>query len=229
MKIIIVFATFKEAEYILKTYNPDYKNNANLINIVESEKINIDILITGIGIVNTTYKLTKYADNYNLILNAGIAGAFNKNIKLGEPVFVKNEILADFGVIDENSFKTAKELMFDENQYIENDSENISQSFEILKKCTGITVNSVSAKKEIINNWTKIYNPDIETMEGYAVAYIAKNEKIKSIQIRAISNYIGERNKEKWEVDLAIQNYSDIIINYVNSLIKDSVANNLNI
>ena len=50
-------------------------------------------------------------------------------------------------------------------------------------------------------------------MEGAAMHYVCLMEKIPFLQLRSISNYIGERNKRKW-------NMNESIINLNNELIK---------
>ena len=59
----------------------------------------IHILITGVGITNTTYYLTRYltqwsgliAEKPSLVVQAGIAGAFDQTLSLGEGVEVSSE------------------------------------------------------------------------------------------------------------------------------------------
>ena len=59
MKILIVAATTKE--------------------INENNLIDYDVLITGVGMVNTVFSLTKYLHNHtpDIIINVGISGAYN--------------------------------------------------------------------------------------------------------------------------------------------------------
>ena len=43
---------------------------------------------------------------------------------------------------------------------------------------------------------------------------------IPFLQIRAVSNYIGERDKEKWKMKEAINNLNQTILKYVDKLYK---------
>jgi futalosine hydrolase len=45
---------------------------------------------------------------------------------------------------------------------------------------------------------------DIESMEGAALHYVALLENIPFLQIRSLSNFAGERDKSKWEMNKAI-------------------------
>ena len=63
---------------------------------------NIDILITGIGLTATTYCLLKQLQlkRPDLVIQAGVAGCFDKKIPLGTVVAVKKETIADQSVIE---------------------------------------------------------------------------------------------------------------------------------
>jgi futalosine hydrolase len=43
-------------------------------------------------------------------------------------------------------------------------------------------------------------------MEGAALHYICLQQKIKFLQLRSISNTVGERDKQKWEMKKATTN-----------------------
>jgi futalosine hydrolase len=53
------------------------------------------------------------------------------------------------------------------------------------------------------------YHPDIETMEGAAFFYVCSRENIPFLAIRAVSNKVELRNREKWNIPLAINNLSE--------------------
>ncbi len=52
----------------------------------------------------------------------------------------------------------------------------------------------------MIQFYRDTFNPVTESMEGAALHYVCLMEKIPFLQIRSISNYIGERNKKKWDM-----------------------------
>ena len=47
---------------------------------------------------------------------------------------------------------------------------------------------------------------NIETMEGAALHYVCLSERIPFLQLRCVSNYVGERDKSKWALREAIMN-----------------------
>ncbi len=54
-------------------------------------------------------------------------------------------------------------------------------------------------------------------MEGAAFHYVCLQEKIPFLQLRAISNYVGERNKANWNLNEAIRNLNKKLIEIVGS------------
>jgi futalosine hydrolase len=55
-------------------------------------------------------------------------------------------------------------------------------------------------------------------MEGAALHYVARESNIPFIQIRAISNYIGERDKSKWQMKIAIDHLNQTLLQYIDHL-----------
>ena len=74
---------------------------------VTSDKIsNLPILITGIGMVNTAINLTKELNNndYDLVINMGVAGCFSDEIKIGDVVEVVEDYFSEIGFEDGDYF-----------------------------------------------------------------------------------------------------------------------------
>ena len=89
-----------------------------------------------------------------------------------------------------------------------------------MKTVTGITVNEISTRPERIQQLIKKYNPLLESMEGAAFHYVGRQANIPFLQIRSVSNYIGERNKANWKLKESIANLNQVIIKYVEKLYK---------
>ena len=71
-----------------------------------------DVLITGIGLTASTYSISKrlHINKPDLVIQAGVAGCFSKNIPLGGVVAVKQDTIADQSVIELNELKTLFDL-----------------------------------------------------------------------------------------------------------------------
>jgi futalosine hydrolase len=64
------------------------------------------------------------------------------------------------------------------------------------------------------------YKASLESMEGAALHYMGRDLHIPFIQIRAVSNYVGERNKAKWKMKEAIYNLNETLLQYLDALHK---------
>ena len=83
-----------------------------------------------------------------------------------------------------------------------------------------MTVNTLTDNAEKILSLIKKFNPEIETMESAAIFDFCTKESIPFIVIRAISNSVGERDKSKWHISLAVRNLWLTLYNFLNSLAK---------
>lgn len=172
-----------------------------------------DVLITGVGLTATTYSLTKriYTKKPDLILQAGIAGCFNKEFSLAKVVAVKNEAIGDLGVEENGKFNSLFDLKLDDatafpwtNGRLCNNSEILQQSG--LPVVNSVSINEITTSRKKINYYKNIVDADIESMEGAALHYVALMENIPFLQLRSLSNFVGERDKSKWLMKKAIVN-----------------------
>ena len=81
MKTLIVSATYSEINPLIERMGLVNKHDEFLSSYIFDDK-EFDILITGIGIASTAYRMGKLLgkNKYDFALNLGIAGSFNKNI-----------------------------------------------------------------------------------------------------------------------------------------------------
>ena len=183
--------------------------------------VEIHILIGGIGTAFMAYKLTKTLSlhKYSFVINAGIGGAFSSLYALGEVVNVHNEIFAGIGLLDKDKFTnlfemnllTEGEFPFTKN-FLHNFSLINNKVVEALPLANGVTVNTLFTNTMGVDLRYEKINPHIETMEGAAVFYVCLMEHIPFVQIRAISNYVGETNKNLWKIPLAVENLHKTLI-----------------
>jgi futalosine hydrolase len=182
---------------------------------------NIDILVTGIGLTASTYHLSKQLalKKYELVIQAGVAGSFDLNVGPGQVLAIKQDSIADQSVVELEKLKTVFDLnLVPQDQYPYKKGWLINPGREILKATKlkivkGVSVNQISTSKQMIKFYRDTFDPVTESMEGAALHYVCLMENIPFLQIRSISNYIGERNKKKW-------NMMDSIINLNDSLVR---------
>jgi len=214
MKILVVSATEKE---IFPTLNK--------IKSFNQDDLEVEILVTGIGAVFTTYLLTRKLSEreYDLVINAGIAGSFNPDLNIGDTVYVESDQFADLGFEDKDKFYTIFEKGFiPENQFPFKNAllENPYEFDFDLKKVSGITVNTTHGCEKSIDLFKNKFKVDIETMEGAGFFYVCLNEGVIFFQIRTISNYVEERNEANWNIPLAIKNLNQQLLEIIDVIVK---------
>ena len=186
---------------------------------------NIDILVTGVGLTATSYSLTRQLSlkRPGLVIQAGLGGCFDKNKKLGTVFVVRNELIADMGVIESTGWATVFDLgLARQNAYPFSRGRLINKNPILgkikLPKVTGISVNEVTTSRQKMNMYGKKFAPVVESMEGAAFHYVSLMEKIPFLQLRAASNYAGERNKKNWKIQESITNLNQELLRLLYSI-----------
>lgn len=218
MNCLLVAATAKEIYAFLEQYRSDTgKTFAG---------DHIDVLITGIGLTATTYSLTRhfYLKRPELVIQAGIAGCFDTTIPLGTVLAVKQDAIADESVVEAKQLKTLFDMgLVQPGQFPYQKGWLVNPAAALLKKTRlktvkAISVNQISTSRPMIRQYEQVFQPVIETMEGAALHYVCLCENVPFLQLRSVSNYIGERNKTKWQMKEAIGNLNKELIRLLQSL-----------
>lgn len=197
MKLLVVAATQAEIAPLLSYFK--------LANNQFAQSDRFDVLITGVGMTATAFALGKHlSTSYNMVLNLGIAGSFDKDIPLGSLVNITQDTFAELGAEDNENFLTINQLGFGENTFYAKSDVKIN-----LPSVSAITVNKVHGNEKSINRIKTLFNPQCESMEGAAVLFACTQQNLKCLQIRSISNYVEKRNKDNWKIGLAIKNLND--------------------
>lgn len=206
MNILVVFPSALEAQNfsVLTTHN-------------------VNVLVSGIGGFATMYSLTKYCteNRPDFIIHAGICGAFDETLQLGEVVNVMIDHFADFGVFENGKWKTGFEMglvsshkvPFTEGQLVAPNND-----FADYPKVIGVTSQTITTTNEQKKLLFNKFQACIETMEGAYVHYVCIKEDIPFVHLRAVSNYVGERDKSKWMTRQAIENLHEQISTVIQSI-----------
>lgn len=181
--------------------------------------VRIDVLITGVGMVNTAYTMARYINShYDFCINAGIAGSFNYDIKIGEVVNVVKDELCEMGAENDNDFIKWEDLALGGQSVFQCNNVTMLTTLNELKKVNGITVNTVHGNTSNIIKVKQLFNPDVESMEGAAFFRSCERKVDFPIQIRTISNYVEKRDKSKWNIPLAINNLNEAVIKIIEEI-----------
>ncbi|MCR8559431.1 futalosine hydrolase [Mucilaginibacter sp. BJC16-A38] len=178
------------------------------------------LLVTGVGMTATAFALGRHlsSNKYDLILNLGIAGSFDRGIALGDVVEITQDTFAELGAEDDTNFLPIADMGFGEATYYPSkklaDLYNLFNTFN-LTQATAITVNTVHGNEASIQKVAERLGPQIESMEGAAVFYACKQFDVPCMQIRAVSNYVEKRNRANWNIGLAIKNLNTFAIEFL--------------
>jgi len=193
-----------------------------------SAKFEIIPLVTGVGSVSTLWAMKQWIDTNgkpDLVINAGIAGSYREEFSIGDVVMPVSDCFADSGIEDGENFLTLAEArLTGANEFPYHDGllyADTSYSVRlkvILKPVRAITVNTATGSETTKKRLLKKFNPDIETMEGATFFYLCSREKIPFLALRAISNMVERRNKNNWDIALALNNLSEKLIDVLLTL-----------
>lgn len=218
MNCLLVAATANEIAPFLE----HYRNTEKRWHI----DMNIDVLITGAGMTATTYQLVKQFNlkRPDLVLQAGITGCFDKKVPLGSVVVIKQDVIADESVVEQKKLHSLFDLkLASKNQSPYKNGCLINPGTGMIKRSklkvvNAISVNHITTSGQMVAFYKEKFNPVTESMEGAALHYVCLMEKISFLQVRAVSNYIAERNKKNWKIKESITNLNNELIRLLESL-----------
>lgn len=222
MKLLIVAATRMEIKPL-----EDYLLKLDQQGLLQLHAI--ELMITGAGMVQTSFRLGKMLplDNWDLAINLGICGSFNRQLPPGTTVHVVSDTFGDMGAEDGDDFRDAFDIGLTDkdafpfmNGWINNLAATKYELVQLLPAVKGITMNTVSGNEINIRKLENKFAADIESMEGAAFMYCCKVESIPCLQIRAVSNYIERRDKNHWNIPLAISKLNETAIRLLQEIVN---------
>lgn len=213
MKILLVAATKMELEHLEKLGIKDSSHQFKLA-------------VGGVGLVATTYAIMKEISwsAPDLIIQAGIAGSFTPLIPTGAAVVVEKEIVADLGVYEKSVYQDIFQMRLVEKNTLPyqegclvNPHTTLIEKTSLLR-VSAVSVNEITTDEKRRSLFLNSYHADIETMEGAALHHVCILQQIPFVQIRGISNRVGERNKENWKINEAMLAVSSAFTQLTNNL-----------
>ncbi|EFM11705.1 futalosine nucleosidase [Paenibacillus curdlanolyticus YK9] len=177
-----------------------------------------EVMAAGVGpaiaAANTATKLALSSVPYRLVISAGIGGGFPGQAELGDIVVSTRIIAADLGAQtqEEGGFLSVDELGFGSSQ-VAVEPAVVSRVKEALLAAgmqavggAALTVSTATGTAERAAQLIK-HNPDAasEGMEGHGAAVAAQLAGIPAMELRAISNAVGPRDRAAWRIGDALQ------------------------
>lgn len=220
MKTLIVSATYLELKPLIDQSEKVHQINQKL-STYRIDGREFDLLCTGVGMVATSFHMgvTLNSYKYDCVINAGIAGSFDKHIPLGTVIEVVEDQFPEMGADDGEHFLSLLDLDLlkaDDFPFQSGVLTNVQDLWNLsYPKMRSITVNTVHGCENRIAKTENRYQPQVESMEGAAFFYACKSSNIPCIQIRSISNYVEKRNRDAWDIPLAINKLNTAILKLI--------------
>lgn len=173
-----------------------------------------DVLVAGVGsaiaAANTAKALA--SARYDLVVSAGIGGGFLDKAEVGSLVVANEIVAADLGAETAEGFSSLDKLGFG-STCVKVDADLVSKVSEALLAAnlavnigpilTVSTVTGTTASAEELA--VRVPGAAAEAMEGYGAAVAAHAFGVPVIEIRAISNLVGPRDRTAWRINEALQ------------------------
>jgi futalosine hydrolase len=182
---------------------------------------------TGVGQVATALALAEHlaqpARSFGAVVQAGIGGVFNGLYPLGSVVQVERDCFGDLGIEEKGRFTTLFEAGLakaDEKPYTDGWLVNRTDLLHKLPlpKVKAVTVNKVSDSPLQRQQLLDGFGPDVESMEGAAFHYACLRYGLPFVQLRGISNVVGERDKAQWDIKTAVDNLATAVLQLIDTL-----------
>jgi futalosine hydrolase len=174
----------------------------------------IDVKLAGVGPISAGIQTAKAltADEYDLVINMGIAGGFTDKAEVGSLVIANEIVSADLGAESPEGFITLDELGFGASTRVKTDSDLVQILLEVMKEenisvqaGNILTLSTVTGTTETTSKLQQREPGALaEAMEGYGVAMAAKEFVLPVLEIRSISNPIGPRDRSAWRIKDAL-------------------------
>lgn len=215
-KITIVSATENEIDPLLNYLKIHAEHHS--FQTYQLHGLLIDILYSGIGILHTSYSLMDYLSHRHPDgwIQAGIGGAFDLSLAIGDVFQIKSEMISGFGAEDKDG------IIMDPFTLGWSNPDGFPftggllvcpyETTTDLFTASGMTTFYAHGSADQIAQLKNQPNGQIENMEGAAFFYISLLKKIPFLSIRSISNLVETRDTTKWKMDLAITNLNDVLI-----------------
>lgn len=174
-----------------------------------------DVELAGVGpvaaAVNATKLLAKADGRYGLVVIAGIAGGFPGQAEVGSLVVSSEIIAADLGAESLEGFSSLDELGFGSARVPVDPAlvARVTEALHIggLPVTAGpvLTLSTVTGTAASAAELTaRVPGAAAEGMEGYGVAYAAHDFGLPVLEVRAISNAVGPRDRSAWRIKDAL-------------------------
>ncbi|MGB8910458.1 MAG: hypothetical protein WCC84_17070 [Candidatus Cybelea sp.] len=168
-------------------------------------------LVTGVGPVEAACVLAAAltSSRYRLVVNAGLAGAFDGAARVGDGVVVGDETI-------ELNLESGAPLTLPAGMNLIHTASSAEplvarlrgKGFRVLR---GVTVSRVTSSEATAHRLAGELGAQVESMEGFAALRAAALAGVPAIELRGISNRCGDRERSGWSFSAGIAGLERIV------------------
>jgi futalosine hydrolase len=180
----------------------------------------VRILAVGVGPVEAAIGTARAlaTDRFTHVVNAGIGGVFRGFGHVGDAFAIGNETLADFGLEGGGAMTLPGGATLQERA--DADAALLSVAGTLaLPIAAGLTVAQVTTTDATAARLQRRYDVAVESMEGFSVLRAAADAGIPAVEVRGISNYVGDRDHSAWDFDAGARATARVLAAIVSELI----------
>lgn len=175
-----------------------------------------DVMVAGIGPVAAAAKTAKVLAaseyDYGLVVSAGIGGGFPGEAGVGSLVVAGEMVAADLGAETPDGFISLDELDLGVTRIpvdvglVDGLTKALLTAGFPVKTGPVLTVSTVTGTAESAAKLAaRVPGATAEAMEGYGVALAAHLHGVPALEIRAVSNLVGPRDRAAWRIKEALE------------------------
>lgn len=170
----------------------------------------------GVGKVASAVRLQQLLarrDEIGAVVLFGIVGAFPdrhretpSSLGIGDVVVVREDRFGDEGVVTPDGFLDLGAMRLGDVGPFAADRRLLDAAVARLgvPPVTGVTVSSCSGRDHESAAMHARSGADVESMEGAAVAFVCRQHELPLLQLRAVSNWTGDRDQGGWRLGDAV-------------------------
>lgn len=169
-----------------------------------NSRAGVEVLVGGVGPVDAASRVARALERkrYDVVVNGGIAGALPGSVDVGDAVVVGEEMM-------ELNLETGEPIVLPSGNIL---VDRVPADAALVEAITalgfplvrGITVSRVTAT-DATGEHVRARGAEIESMEGFAVLRAAQLAGVPAIEVRGISNYVGDRAKSAWDFTAGVR------------------------
>jgi futalosine hydrolase len=161
----------------------------------------VDVIAVGVGPVEAAQGTARALgmQRYSVAINAGIGGGFRSRMQVGDAVVVAVEHYVELGLEDGSAFPLPGGLELARRVEADAALLALARTRLVAAVGTGVTSATVTSTDARADALAARFDPDVESMEGFAVLRAAQSAGVAAIEVRGISNLVGDRARNGWD------------------------------